>query len=160
MTDGDNLSISGYGLPPDKRLPAPNLFPECSSLGPGRCGFPLLWRLLSHVPSHSPPRGWGLFMDILDYTHDVPRESLARRAINYSPTICFAFFLVVYPFFGGYLWTDLCISYLGVWGWGPTLAVVSVTIVAVFALWIRSVPKARHQKYAHDLLDLNGTSDD
>lgn len=85
-------------------------------------------------------------MDVFDYTHDAARESLAWRAINYSPTICLALLLTVYPFVGGYLWTYLSMSLLGVWGLGPTIGVVLVTIVAICALWIRRVPKAKQYK--------------
>ncbi|RDB17067.1 hypothetical protein Hypma_001941 [Hypsizygus marmoreus] len=83
-------------------------------------------------------------MDVLDYTRDVPRESLARRVINYSPTIVMALVLVIYPVCGGYLWTNLCIGYLGAWGFAPIAAVSFVTIV-VFGIIIRRRPsRARY----------------
>lgn len=85
-------------------------------------------------------------MDILDYTHDAARESLARRVINYSPTVCLAIFLTVYPTVLSYLWTDVSVSFLGVWGLGPSLGVVLVSIAAICAVWLRSghIPEERY----------------
>ena len=84
-------------------------------------------------------------MDLLEYTPDFPHESLYRRAINYSPTICLAIFLVIYPVTGGYLWTSLCVSYLGFWGWTPTAMVVFATVVGMctFSLWANRSPHLR-----------------
>ena len=85
-------------------------------------------------------------MDLLDYTPDFPRESLYRRVINYSPSMCLALiFLVVYPVTGGYLWTNLCVSYIGLWGWTPTVMVMFATIVGmcIFSLRANRSPHLR-----------------